>query len=203
MDNSDQQNELSENFYQRYTRNSDDQILEILRNHKDYQETAVNAAVKIAVERELIHSEQDLFAPEFQNSRIKGFSFFPVITNTYHQKQLTGSIFRFLYILSLVPVIYGFLKYAEGQINQTILGVSIGLIWFVLAFLLQKTQRKVILIPQFLLLVFILIFVGNRAINHESLKIIDLVMLIIGTLLPAYLLVYLKKLIGHKFEDKK
>lgn len=200
MENPEQNHDLSTNFYQRYSVSSDTQILEILRNHKDYQEAAVNAAVKIAVERKLIHSEQDLLAPEFQTSRIKGFNMFPEISNAYHKKQLTGSIFRFLYMISLIPVIYGFLKYAEGQTDQTILGAGIGLIWFILSFLLQKTRRKVFLIPQFLLLACILVFVGITAINYESLKILDLVMLIIGILLPSYLLLYVNKLIGKEKE---
>lgn len=199
MENSEQKLDLSDNFYQRYLGNSDARILEILRNHKDYQEAAVNAAVKVAVERKLIHSEQDLLAPEFQNAQqVKGFTLFPKITNAYHQKQLTGSIFRFLYLISLVPVIYGFLKYAEGQIDQTILGLGIGLAWFVLSFMFQKTQRKLILIPQFILLASILVFVGITAINYETLKILDLVMLFIGILLPSYLLLYLNKLIGKE-----
>ncbi|MFY9150986.1 MAG: hypothetical protein WAO52_03155 [Prolixibacteraceae bacterium] len=198
MEHSEPKLELGDSFYQRYSGISDAQILEILRNHKDYQEAAVNAAVKIAVERGLIHSDQDLLAPEFQNSPVKGFTLFPEITNAYHQKQLTGSIFRFLYLMSLIPVIYGFLKYAEGQIDQTILGVGIGLSWFVLSFLLQKKRRKIILVPQFILLASILIFVGITAFDYETLKILDLVILFIGILLPVYLLLYLNKLFGRE-----
>ena len=202
MDNSGQQGELIEKFYQRYLVSSDAQILEILKNKKDYQEAAIHAAVKVAIERELIHTEQDLMGPEFQQSRAKGFSLFPEISNAYHKRQLTGSIFRFLYVMSLVPVVYGFLKYAEGQTNHTILGVGIGLVWFILAFMLQKTKRKVILIPQFLILVIVLVFVGIQAIKFDSLQILDLIMLAVGTLLPAYLLFYLRKILDNNSDAK-
>ncbi|HZL09709.1 MAG TPA: hypothetical protein VFC65_06910 [Prolixibacteraceae bacterium] len=201
MNNSDQEHFGMMKFYRQYTNHTDDQILEILRNHKDYQEDAVDAAVKIAVERQLIHSEQDLLSPEFQKRKIYKFALFPEINNAYQQQRLTGSIFRFLYVMSFLPIIYGFLKYGKGELNQTYLGVGIGLIWFLLCILLRKTRKPFILALLFVFLILVLGAIGMNVFTPDNFRVLDLVMWIIGLLLPLYMLIYLKRLLEDKSEN--
>lgn len=198
MGNSNQVNSSSINFYERYSGHTDAQILEILKNQKDYQENARNAAVKIAIERQLIHSEQDLLAPEFQNSRNTRLTLFPQTTTAYHYQRLVGSIFRFLYVLSFPPIVYGFLKYAEGYIDQTILGVGIGLAWFLLVVLFKKSEKPVILFPLFGILIFVGATVSIKIAESHPIRILDFVILIIGMLLSSYFLILAKKLIQNK-----
>ena len=197
MKNSDQVNTGTINFYERYSSLTDFQILEILKNQKDYQENARNAAVKIAIERQLINSEQDLLSPEYQNSKNTKLTLFPQITNGYHHQRLVGSIFRFLYILSFLPIVYGFLKYAEGFIDQTILGLCIGLTWLLLIIWLKKTQKSFILIPLFGILVFVGTSVGLKISSNHPIRILDFVILIVGILLSAYFLIFAKKLLQN------
>jgi hypothetical protein len=201
MSNSDQENNRTINFYERYSNYTDTQILEILRNQKGYQESARNAAVKIAVERQLIHSEQDLLSPEFQKSKNTGLTLFPQMTSFYHHQRLLGSIFRFLYVLSFLPVVYGFLKYAEGFVDQTILGVSVGVVWFLLIFLLKKTEKPVILLPLFGILIFVGASVTFKIAANHPVLILDFVVLIIGILLTVYFLFLVKKLLQNKPEN--
>ena len=182
-------------FYEKYTNYTDEQLLEVLKQRKDYQDSAVAAAFKIAIERQLIHSEQDLFSSEFQNDKSKRSMLFPEISNELHRHKLEGSIFRFLYVMSFLPLVFGFLKYAEGQYYLTAIGVSIGLIWFLLSFLLSKTRKIIVFIPLFLLLLSSLIFIGINILNSNFIQIMDIVMLAIGLLLPTYLLLLLRKLI--------
>lgn len=203
MKNSTQDTPQKMDFYEHYTSFTDEQILEILKNHKDYRETAVVAAVKIAIERQLIHSEQDLLAPEFQNSRSAGFTAFPEIANDYHRQKLIGSLFRFMLVISFIPIIYGFLKYGEGQIDQTYLGVGVGITWLLLSLLLKKTKKIGFLITMFVLLCIVSLSVCLKIFSLENFRVLDLVMLIIGTLLPAYLMFYLMKLIRHKPGNNK
>lgn len=203
MRNSDQVNTGTINFYERYSTHTDSQILEILKNQKDYQENARNAAVKIAIERQLIHSEQDLLSPEYQNSKNTSLTLFPQMTSGYHHQRLLGSIFRFLYILSILPFVYGFLKYAKGFIDQTILGVAIGLTWLLLVILLKKTEKSFILIPLFGILIFVGASVGFKVVANHPIRILDFVILIIGMLLSAYFLILAKKLIQFKPESQK
>jgi len=113
-------------FYELYTAFTDVQLLEVLKNQKSYQKVAVDAAIKIAIERQLIFSEQDLLAPEFQNTIPIRYSFIPRIENDYHRQRLIGSISRFLYVMSLMPVIYGFLKYGEGQLDRPTSELALG-----------------------------------------------------------------------------
>jgi len=197
MDNFDQETTDKMNLYERYSNYTDSQILEILKRHKDYQEAAVDLAVKIAIERQLINSGQDLLAPEFQNRKSSGFSLFPEISSGYHRERLIGSIFRFLYLVSLLPLAYGILNYAKGEMLQTLLGVGVGLIWFLLSLLLDKTRKLVVFVPLFVLLFSVSLIIGIKIFEKEPLLLLDFAMLLIGTLLPFYLLMYLKKLIGQ------
>lgn len=195
MDNQETTNDNASSFYERYYTQTDDEILKILRNHKNYQEAAVAAAVKVAVERELIHSEQDLLSPEFQQISGRRFSLFPPITNTYHLKKLIGSIFRFLYLLSLVPIIYGIMSYAEGRLDRTIEGVALGGVWATLCFLFRKSGNGLLMVLMLLILAAILVLSTWRIFNQETLNILDFLMAVTGTVLPAYLLMYVKTLL--------
>jgi len=201
MNNSDQGNMGTISFYERYSNYTDTQILEILRNQQGYQEAARNAAVKIAIERQLINSEYDLLSPEFQKSRSTRITLFPQFTSFYHHQRLLGSIFRFLYILSFMPVVYGFLKYAEGFVDQTILGVSVGVVWFLLVFQLKKTERPVILLPLFGILIFVGGVVGYKIAANHPVRILDFFVLIISMLLTIYFLFLVKKLMQNKPEN--
>ena len=189
------------NFYERYSNYTDAQILEILKNQKNYQENAKNAAVKIAIERQLIQSESDLLLPQFQNEKTTGFTLFPQIADEYQLQRLIGSTFRFLFILAFLPFIYGFLMYGQGHIDQTILGGCIGSVWIMLIFLLKRTGKSIILLS----LLGILTFVGSTiffkiAANHP-IRIFDFVILIVGFVLSVYFLIYGSKLIQNKSQN--
>jgi len=197
MESSEPNSEEGNHFYQRFSEYTDEEILEILRKHKDYQDRAITDAVKIAIERKLIHSEQDLMSPEFQYSKAVKFTIFPEITNSYHRDRLIYSIFRYLYALSLLPVIYGILKYAEGNSAHTILGLFIGATWFTFSILLSRTRKSIFFLFLFLLLLLVAITIGSHIFSAGQIQSLDLTILVIGLFLSAYLLEYLKKLIIH------
>ncbi len=189
-------------FYEKYINYTDEQLLEVLKKRKDYQDSAADTALKIAIERQLIHSEQDLFSSEFQNVKTKRSKLFPEISNDFQRHKLEGSIFRFLYVMSFLPLVFGFLKYAEGQYSLTAISVSIGLIWFLLSFLLSKTRKIIVFIPLFMLLFSISIFIVANIFSSAFIQIMDIVMLTVGLLLSTYLLMLLRKLILTKHESK-
>jgi len=201
MSNSGQENNNISSFYERYSGYTDGQIMNILRNQKDYQEKARNAAVKIALERQLIHSEQDLLSPEYQKGKDAKFSFFPVMPNVYYYNRLISSIFRFLVIFSFLPVVYGILKYSEGNSQQAILGVGIGAVWFLFVSLYKRSKRIVFLILLMLVLAFSGVATGFKLAAQSHVLVTDIVMLLIGLILPAYFLLYAKKLTENKPED--
>ena len=198
MNNSDQDPDNPISFYERYSVFSDSQIKEILRNHQNYQAPAVTAAVKIAIERELIHTEEDLLAPEYQSKPSVGLTLFPEITNGYQYKKVVASIFRVLFFLSLLPIIFGVLKYAEGQTNMTFLGVGLSFIWLILSYLLFKTENRFVANLQISLLILAFFGIGYHLLVRDTFQVTDLVILVSGTLLALYLLLFLKKLIQTK-----
>lgn len=182
-------------FYELYTSFTDNEILDILKKRKDYQDLAVEAAIKIAIERKIIFSEQDLFSPDFDSIKSNVSIIFPEISNEYQRQRLISSIFRFIYVISFLPLVYGFLKYAEGQLLLAFLGIIIGVIWFILSIILSKTRKKFIFILLFIILIAISLFAGMQVIDNPSFHYLDLFVLIIGTILPAYLLLLLRRLI--------
>lgn len=202
MENQEGKNDQFIFFFERYHDQSDAEILNILHHHKDYQAAAVNAVVKIAIERGLIHSEQDLMAPEFQNVRNFRFTFFPGIANVYYKKQLKNSVSRVLYLLSLLPVIFGVLSYAKGEYDHALAGIGLGILWAVLCFFYQRSLKSFFLILMFSILAGILVSGTIRLINQSPINVLDLTILIVGTILPAYLLLYLRQLLRINPDDK-
>ncbi|HAH23042.1 MAG TPA: hypothetical protein DCL77_04645 [Prolixibacteraceae bacterium] len=201
MNNSEQHMDKASRFYERYADFSNQQIKDILKNHKDYQESAVTAAVKIAIERELIHTEQDLLGPEYQSQMSYKWSVFPEIHNAYLYKRVRASIFRVLFFASLIPTIYGVMKYAEGQFNMTYLGVGAGLTWFLLTFILFKTEKLVVLFLQVVMIILVFFILGYWLLSQHYFQTTDIAVLVIGTMVLLYLLFYLKKLIQTKPEE--
>lgn len=198
MNNSDQEPNNAASFYERYANFTDSQIKEILVNHRSYQEPAVTAAVKIAIERELIHTEQDLLGPEYQSKPSTGLSLFPDITDSNQYRKVVASIFRVLFFISLVPILFSTLKYSEGQLKMTFMGAVIGIIWASLTFLLLKTERMFIANFQIVLVLLALFAIGYRILLREPSPAVDLFVLVTGTLLALYFLLYLKHLIRSK-----
>jgi len=198
MDNSDKNPKRSISFYERYVDFTDSQIKEILKNHRNYQEPAVSAAVKIAIERDLIHSEQDLLGPEYQSIPSAGLSLFPEITDFYQYKKVVASIFRVLFFVALIPIIFAALKYSEGQLDMTFMGAVIGIIWAFLTFILLKTEKILVANIQIFLIIVALFGIGYRILIQNTVQVTDLLILVIGTLLSLYFLLYLKQLIKSK-----
>ena len=201
MNDSDLDTDNAMEFYERYAGYSNQQIKEILKNHKSYQDPAVTAAVKIAIERELIHTEQDLMGPEYQSTPSEGWTLFPEIPMIQAYKKLVASIFRVLFFASLLPVIFGVMKYAEGQLNMTFLGLGLGLTWLILTFALMKTEKLIFLFLQVVLLIFVFFILGYRLLSQKYLQSTDVLVWVAGSMILLYFLFYLKKLIQTKPDE--
>ncbi|HET6555935.1 MAG TPA: hypothetical protein VFG54_01385 [Prolixibacteraceae bacterium] len=202
MNNSDYDPETRTHFYDLYTTYSDQQIKTILKNHHDYQESAVTAAIKIAIERELIHSDQDLMAPEYQNRTPRKLTAFPEIPDAYQYKKVVASIFRVLFLVSFIPIVFGIMKYAEGQLHFTYMGLGLGILWLTLTFVLRKTRKLILVFIQMMLLLPISVILGVRLTNQKIFPATDMLVLVILTFLVTYFLLYLKKLIQTNPEEQ-
>lgn len=194
MNNSDYDPETRDQFYERYTNYSDQQIKEILKNHHDYQESAVTAAIKIAIEREIIHSEHDLMAPEYQTRVTRKKTAFPIISNAFQHKKIIKSIFRILFFVAVIPIVFGILKYAEGQLHITYLGIGIGLFWLALTYALLKTRKLIFVFIQIAFILPLSVFLGVQLTKQAIFPVTDMLVLILLTAIVVYFLLYLRKL---------
>lgn len=107
---------------------TNDEILDILKKRKHYQPEAVDIAVEEAIERKLIHSEQDLVNPEFRTEPLTR-SLFPTIEKEENKKKIRKSLGRNLLIAALLPVIFGFKQFNVGNTAEGIGLFVFALIW--------------------------------------------------------------------------
>ncbi len=185
-------------FYERFSILPDNRIMDILRNHNDYQEAARNAATQIAIERGIIHSVEDLLAPEFQKRQSTKHTLFPSTSDEHHHNRLLSSVFRFLFVFSLLPVVYGILQYAKGNMLFATAGIILGSVWFLLTFYMKRSGKTVFVFPLLFLVLVVAIFFGYKLFVYSAFNFMDFFIFLIGVLLPAYFVLLARKLIGSK-----
>jgi uncharacterized membrane-anchored protein len=151
---------------------TDEEILDILKKRKHYQPEAVEIAVEEAIERKLINSGQDLVKPEFQAEPLKR-SLFPTIEHEKTRKKVRKSLGRSLLIVSLLPLIFGFTRFNAGNIAE-----GIGLFVFALIWGGFSTQ--------------IMLKGGRRNVN---------ILLALSVLSVAYVGIYLQSMIQFSYFD--
>jgi hypothetical protein len=115
-------------FYTTIPNSSDEELLVILKRRKQYQLEAAQVAIKEAIKRGLIHSEQDLFSDKYEQST-SGYSFFPVIENERARNKTRRSIARVFLLAGAMPVIWGAIKIIGDLFFEGVLLVVLGLVW--------------------------------------------------------------------------
>jgi hypothetical protein len=135
---------INSDFKEIINKHTDEQILEILKKRAHYQPEAVEVAVNVAIERELIHTEQDLFGPEFSSEPLKR-KLIPEISREKNKYRIRKSIARSLLIAGVLPLIFGFIRYNAGNFPEGIMLLIFGLIWMGLsAFLIRERSKLVV-----------------------------------------------------------
>jgi hypothetical protein len=185
-------------FYERFSGLEDSRLMEILHNQKDYMETAREAATKIAIERGLIHSEENLYSPEFQNAGRVGFSIFPSLSAGKTRDKLNSSVFRFLYIYSALPIVFGALQFAKGNVNMALAGCSVAIVWMGLVTMAKRWNSAMAFVLLYIMVLTSGIFVGLNMAKTASIGFIDYFILVIAVLLPLYFLALAKKIAASK-----
>lgn len=185
-------------FQERYNSYNDQQLMEILRNHQEYQPAAVTAAVKIAIERKLINSEQDLLAPEFQNRLEKGFSIFPKFRNELYKNNMISGAVRILYLYSILPLVYGIMSYAKGEMIQSFSGMAMAFLWLSCCYLYFRTNKELLTAVLISFLVVVFVFTGNLILKADTFHFSDLFILVVAIVLPAYLILFYRNLKKQK-----
>jgi len=121
---------------------NDTELLRILKKRKLYESEAAEQAIKEAIQRGLIHSEEDLVAHEFRDNPEK-FQWFPKIENERARHKTMKSISRSLLILTVIPVISGGILVSNSDLILGSIVLFFGILWgFISWYLLQSGQSK-------------------------------------------------------------
>ena len=172
---------------------SDEEILNILKKRKHYQPEAAELAIKEAIKRDLIHSEQDLFSKEFQVNPLQK-SLFPEIENEKSRKKIVKSIARGLLISGLIPTIFGFLKLNEGNFIEGGILILGGLLWIILATQLIREVSKTVINSFYFLFFIAAIFSVKLLLLKSDLVFMDVFILVVIFSLLFYGLTYIHRL---------
>ena len=184
---------ITPDYQQIIPQNSDEEIINILKKRKLYQKEAVGIAIQEAIRRGLIHSEQDLFAPEFETPKIEK-SFFPQIENKTAQEKLVKSIARSLLIVGLIPAAWGIIKIIMGNYLEGIILTLGGILWFYFSMLVLKQYSKRLLQSLFLLLLMAVFYVIKLFLLLPSFVFMDVFIPVILISFIAYGLLFLHRL---------
>lgn len=172
---------------------SDREILEILKKRSHYQPEAARLAIDEALKRKLIFSEEDLLAKEYRPAPLKK-TLFPKIEDKTQKQKISRSISRGLLITGVIPIIFGLLKFNQGNSVEGALVTSGGVLWM---FFAAQTTRKVN--PKILRLFFVLlgfggIYLANVFLQLKSVIFMDVFIVAVVYGLAIYGLLYLIKL---------
>lgn len=178
---------------------TDEELINVLKKRKLYQKEAADFAIREAVRRGIIYSEQDLFSKEFKDEPQK-FSLFPTIESETTSKKFKKSLSRSLLILGALPVVWGIIKVFEGYINEGILIFIFGIAWSLISFqLLRLTNPNVKLIHLLFLMAFVAAgyIIRNFSLSN-SLNRIDILITAIGLGFVLYTIGFLGSLKNFK-----
>lgn len=185
---------INSDFKEIINKHSDEQILEILKKRDYYQSEAVKIALDEAIERKLIHSEQDLFSPEFSTEPLKR-KLIPDINREKNRIKIRKSLGRSLLIAGVLPLIFGFVQYNNNQVIEGIVLLGFGLFWMYLSSqLMQNGSKKnvVILMACTFLSMFYVVYLFAKS---KSVIFMDVFIVALIYLLIFYGLFFIRKLI--------
>lgn len=179
-----------ESLFERFEQYTDDQLMEVLRNYKHYQDQAIEVAVEIALKRELIHSRQDLFSPEFNGVTPRPRKIFPLLDANQTTKMLRSTL-RIIYLITIVPLIFTVLNLKNGDFLQIILWGAVTVAWLLVTRIIEKKRIAglVFFLYAFFFCFHVIYFSGYRYSFKPGIT--DLIVYLIPVLVFFYLLNYL------------
>lgn len=172
---------------------TDEELINILKKRKYYQPEAAKAAVLEAIERGIIHSEQDLFAEKFNTIQQKP-GLFPDIENPAIKEKLKKSISRSLILVGAIPLVWCVSHWNSNVLTQNLLVLLYSFAWIGIAFGLLKTKNLWFGYGLLVLLVPGLLFLTRMLLENQFLKVYEIVVPAVLSLLIVYGVAYLRKL---------
>lgn len=180
---------------ERMKKYSEEELKEVLRKRKQYEEKAVEIAVYEAIERGLIHSPQDLSGEAFADEPPR-FSFFPCSDKPHVRLRTLRSMARTLLVIAAIPLVFGFLKFQMHRYAEGSAMVLAGLVWITAAWMIYRRQEMkywpVLLVTALLAAVYI----ARMLFLLKGLAITDYFIAAALFLVLFYALLYLRKLLA-------
>jgi len=172
---------------------SDEEIYSILKKRKQYQPEAANLAIKEAIKRGLINSEQDLFSEKFQENPAKS-GLFPIISDDKHREKIRKSISRILLITGVIPVFWGSLEIIRSKLVEGILLVLLGAIWIYASAQLTKSFQTKMVNLLFVILIATAAYIVKIMLEMKGLAIMDYFIPVIIFSFITYGLLFIRRL---------
>ena len=171
----------------------DEQLKEMLRRRKLYQNDAARMAVEEAIRRELIYSEEDLFAPEY-NYEPSRMGLFPTIESPHNRNKIRKSIARSLILAGVLPAIWGLIRLKSVFGIESLLILIFGIIWMgTSAFLFKKFNKNAVVLL-FGLLICSAAYVVYYLSRLQQVVFMDLLISVVIYLLILYGLMFVLKI---------
>ena len=176
---------------------SDDELRKVLKKRKLYRKEAADFAIQEAIRREIIYSEQDLFASEFKHETEK-FSLFPAIENQKAKNKYIRSITRSFIVIGVIPLLLGGIRIFGSMGTEPILMFIWGATWSIVSFrLYQSVNIKLVY-----LLMFLLVLVSGYMVKvfamQKSIYTMDILVTVLAVGFIWYLTGFLKKLLNKQ-----
>jgi hypothetical protein len=180
-------------FQQTIPNYSDEEILKILKKRKQYQPEAAEQAIKEAIKRGLIHSEQDLFADEFKEKPTKVL-LFPKIKKEQNRNDIRKSIARVLLLVGAAPAIWGVFKIVESSFAEGVVLILLGGIWMYASAQIMRAFNTKMINLLFLMLSASVVYLVKLFFGMKNLVLMDFVIPVVLFLFIVYGLLFIRKL---------
>ncbi len=170
------------------------ELVKALKMRKHYQPEAAEEAVREALRRGIIRSEEDLASPEFEEP-VRKFSLFPCPEDAYGKSRLFRSLLRGLMGAGLIPLIYGIIKFLIPKYAEGAALISLGVIWIAMAWFIMERREKRLVLPMFILTLMSMAYVVRILFFFQFLKWIDVLVPAVLFALIIYFLFYVHSLL--------
>lgn len=190
-----EEKDIWDDLRDRMKKYSDEELTEVLKKRKQYEKQAVDIAVSEAVDRGLIHSEQDLFA-EIYTAAPSRFTFFPCPDKPHIRLRTIRSIARTLLVIAALPLVFGILKFQVHRYAEGSAMVLAGLTWITASWMIYRRQEIKFWPVLFFTAVLAAIYVARILILLKGLVTMDYFIATALFLVLSYALLYLRKLLA-------
>jgi hypothetical protein len=181
------------NFEKTFVEMEDQQLIVVLKKRNLYQEEAAQVAIREALRRNLIESEEDLYAPEFRHEPLRP-RLFPKIEKQVNRNKIRKSVARGLFLAGLLPSIWGMVRINAGFSGEGSLLFGFGLVWMGCSAWLIRQYSGVAIKFLFALTVISMVYIGMWFAMAKSIHFMDVFIVVVLYSLTVYGLFFIPRL---------